>query len=442
MTHTWMGLVAAAIALGILVLVHEWGHFIVARLCHVRVEVFSIGFGNRIFGWKRGNTDYRISAFPLGGYVKMAGDNASEERTGAPDEFLSRPRWQRVLIVLAGPAMNGVLALLLMWGLYAAGVPVAKYMKQPAVVNGVIPDSVAERSGLKAGDKILAINGTKVSTWGQALSDSGIIPGMPLKLNVERNGAVIPITENVPKDISSIESVLGYPKAGRVVVDSVTPGFPAAKNGLRAGDEILSANGVKEPEPALIAHMIRASGGAPVNFVIERGGKRMTVAIKPTYGNPDATSERWVIGALFAPAEMVTQPLPIGEAAEQAWLYNFAMVKETGKVFAGLFSGAVSIKDLAGPVGIVKLSSEAARNGMADFITFMAFLSLNLGFVNLLPVPIMDGGHVVIFALEGALRRDLSVRVKERLVAVGLVYLLGLLAFVTYNDVVLRVLNR
>jgi regulator of sigma E protease len=442
MTHSWVGIVAAAIGLGIMILVHEWGHFIVARLCHVRVDVFSIGFGNRIFGWKRGNTDYRISVFPLGGYVKMAGDNPSEERTGSPDEFLARSRWQRVLIVLAGPAMNGVLALALMWGLYMAGIPVARYMQEPAQVAGVIPNSLAAQAGLRPGDKIVSINGTKVSTWGDVSSDAGIVPGMPLTLTVERDGAILPIHENVPKDVSDFASVLGYPKAGPVVVDSVQPGFPAAKEGLQVGDEILSADGVNHPNPALIPYMIRSSEGRPVSLTIQRQGKDLDLLITPTYANPDQTSKRWVIGALFAPKDMVRRPLPVGEAAEQSWIYNSSMVKEIGKVFAGLFSGRVSIKELAGPVGIVKISTEAAKNGMADFISFMAFLSLNLGIVNLLPIPIMDGGHVVIFALEGALRRDLSVKMKERFVAVGLVFLLALLAFVTYNDVVLRVLNR
>lgn len=442
MTHSWEGIVAAAIGLGIMILVHEWGHFIVARLCGVRVDVFSIGFGNRIFGWKRGNTDYRISVFPLGGYVKMAGDNPSEERTGAPDEFLARPRWQRVLIVLAGPTMNGVLALALMWGLYMAGIPVARYMQEPARIAGVIPGSVAEKAGLRPGDKLVSINGTAVSTWDEALSDSGIVPGMMLSLDVERNGAVVPIRENVPKNSLDYADLLGYPKAGKVVVDSVQRGFPAAKQGLQAGDQILSANGVENPDPALLAYMIRSSGGQPMHLKIRRDGKEQALDIKPTYGNPDGTSKRWVVGALFGAGDMVRHSFTFTQSAVQAWTYNTSMVKEIIKVFGGLFSGQVSIKDLAGPVGIVKISTQAAKNGAADFISFMAFLSLNLGIVNLLPIPIMDGGHIVVFAIEGALRRDLSVAMKERFVAIGLVFLLALLAFVTYNDVVLRVLNR
>ena len=442
MTHSWEGIVAAAIGLGVMILVHEWGHFIVARLCGVRVEVFSIGFGNRIFGWKRGNTDYRISVFPLGGYVKMAGDNPSEERSGSPDEFLARPRWQRVLIVLAGPVMNGVLAVALMWGLYMAGIPIARYMQEPARIAGVIPGSVAEKAGLKAGDKIVSINGTSVSTWNEALSDSGVVPGMTLSMDVERNGAVVPISENVPKNAVDYTDLLGYPKAGRVVVDTVQPGFPAAKQGLQAGDEILSANGVEHPDPAVLAYMIRSSGGKPVQLKIDRDGKQQTLSITPTFGNPDGTSKRWVVGALFGAGDMVRHSFTFTESAAQAWNFNASMVKEIIRVFGGLFSGSVSIKDLAGPVGIVKISTEAAKNGVADFISFMAFLSLNLGIVNLLPIPIMDGGHIVLFAIEGALRRDLSVAMKERFVAVGLVFLLALLAFVTYNDVVLRVLNR
>src|SRR6185437_12770338 len=251
MTHSGVGIVAAAIGLGVMILVHEWGHFIVARLCGVRVEVFSIGFGNRIFGWKRGNTDYRISVFPLGGYVKMA------------------------------------------------GIPIARYTQESARIAGVIPGSVAEKSGLKAGDKIVSINGTAVSTWNEALSDSGVVPGMSLSMDVERNGVVVPISENVPKNAVDYTDLLGYPKAGRVVVDTVQPGFPAAKEGLQAGDEILSANGVEHPDPAVLAYMIRSSGGKSVQLKISRDGKEQTLNINPTFGNPDGTSKRWVVGALF-----------------------------------------------------------------------------------------------------------------------------------------------
>src|SRR5579859_2958627 len=182
MSHTWVGIVAAIVGLGVMVFVHEWGHFVAARLCGVRVDVFSLGYGNRIFGWKRGSTDYRVSVFPLGGYVRMAGDNPAEERTGAPDEFLAKSRWQRLLIILAGPFMNFVLAFVVVWGLFMVGVPVPVYFHQPVQVAGVIPKSPAETAGIKPGDKVVAIDGTKVANWDDALSVPSIAPGHELSI--------------------------------------------------------------------------------------------------------------------------------------------------------------------------------------------------------------------------------------------------------------------
>ncbi|MFZ3257047.1 MAG: site-2 protease family protein, partial [Candidatus Acidiferrales bacterium] len=242
MSHSWVGIVAAVVGLGIMILVHEWGHFIMARLCGVRVVVFSIGFGNRIFGWKRGATDYRVSIFPFGGYVRMAGDNPAEEHTGAPDEFLSQPRWKRLLIILAGPFMNFVLAFAVLWGLFMVGVPVPAYSRQPVQVAGVIPGSPAEKAGLEAGDKIVAIGGTAVSDWDEAFASSSIVPGQELSLGVERAGKVIPINVPVPQGLSDGFSVLGCAQE-RVEVDSVAPGDPAAKAGLKADDVITSING-------------------------------------------------------------------------------------------------------------------------------------------------------------------------------------------------------
>src|SRR6202163_3072785 len=158
-------IIAGALVLGILVLVHEWGHFVVAKLCGVRVDVFSIGFGTRLWGYKRGDTDYRVSALPLGGYVKMADDNPLEDRKGDPDEFLSKPRWQRVLIALAGPAMNIILSIVLIAGVYMHGSKEPAYVDQPVVLAGVLPDSAAQKAGLAAGDRIVKINGANNPTW-------------------------------------------------------------------------------------------------------------------------------------------------------------------------------------------------------------------------------------------------------------------------------------
>src|SRR6185437_16177032 len=436
MSHTWVGILAAVVGLGVMVFVHEWGHFVAARICRVRVDVFSLGYGNRIFGWRRGPTDYRISVFPLGGYVKMAGDNPAEERSGAPDEFLAKPRWQRLFIILAGPFMNFVLAFVLLWGLYKVGIPTPAYTRQPVQVAGVIPKSPAEKAGIKAGDKVVAIDGTKVSNWDEALSVPSITPGHELSIDVERGGATISLKEVVPQNLTDGFSILGCPRQ-RVRLDSLTPADPAAKSGLKPGDEFISLNGEPLANPDIFVAAAQQSGGKALNIGVQRDGKQFAISVKPIYADPgDGHGKRWVIGANFGPGETVRESYPLFKAASESWGKNVTITKDILSVLVGLFSGRVSIKDLAGPVGIVSVSVQAAKLGFAEYIIFMAFLSVNLGILNLLPIPILDGGHVLMLAIEGSLRRDLSITVKERFVTVGLVFLLAVFGFVMYYDVV------
>jgi regulator of sigma E protease len=435
MTHTWVGIALAIVGLGIMVLVHEWGHFIVARLFRVRVDVFSIGYGNRIFGWRRGETDYRLSVFPFGGYVRMAGENPVEQLTGAAYEFLGKPRWQRFFIILAGPMMNAVLAFVLMWGLYVVGMPVAAYMHRPVEIAGVLPDSPAAKAGIQPGDKIVELSDTKIANWEQAGSDSLIIPGRDLTVHVERFGTVVPLQVSVPQNVNDVFSVLGYPKE-RVVVDQVDPNLPAAKAGLKHGDEIISANGQTAVNFAALQVMIQKAPGKPVDLIVRREGKEIALTMLPVNTDPgDGGGKRWVVGYTRI-LDTVHESYPVLQAAQQSWSENTSMVKQVLAVLTGLFTGRVSLKELAGPVGIVRMSSEAAKLGAAEFIFFMAFLSINLGILNLLPIPILDGGHVLMLAIEGTLRRDLSLAVKERFVQVGLVFLLAVFGFVMYYDVV------
>src|SRR5207248_8296848 len=230
LTHFLIGtayaVVAVAFVLGVMILVHEFGHYAVAKLCGVRVDVFSLGFGKRLWGWKRGDTDYRISALPLGGYVKMAGDNPLEERKGAPDEFLSKPRWQRVLIALAGLAMNIILSILLFAGIYMGGSKQPAFLDRPMVLAGVLPDSVAQKAGLVAGDHIIKINGANNPTWDKARSELiSTLPGHSISLGVDRNGQEVSLS--VPAG-QSLEDIFGYPP-DRLFIASVTPGTPAER---------------------------------------------------------------------------------------------------------------------------------------------------------------------------------------------------------------------
>jgi len=427
-------LVAGAIVLGVLVLIHEWGHFVMAKLCGVRVEIFSIGFGTRLWGRKRGDTDYRISALPLGGYVKMAGDNPVEERTGEPHEFLSRPRWQRFLIAIAGPAMNVILTLAIFWGIYAlVGMPMDAYLRQPATV-AALPSGHQSATQIRPGDQIIAVRGVKTPTWGK-VSDvlAKAKPGNTVAVTVLRNGAPQTFNITIPQTQTALEDVLGYPEVP-TIIDDVNSGYPAEKAGLKAGDKIISMDGHAIVTWPQLVEGVTSAGPHPIHFVVQRNGKDVDLTITPTQTMDPDGQMTWVIGAERQSPEFFERQGIITSAkdsVEQTW----SLVRMMGDVLSGLFRGKVSVRELAGPVGIVQMSGQAAQAGFTTLLTWTAYISLNLGLLNLLPIPILDGGHVLMLAVEGSLRRDLSIAVKERFVQVGLVFLLCLVALAFYSDI-------
>jgi len=427
-------ILAGVVVLGILVLLHEWGHFIAAKWCGVRVDVFSIGFGPRLWGIKRGDTDYRISALPLGGYVRMAGDNPVEERTGAPYEFLSRPRWQRFLIAIAGPAMNVVVTFVIFWGIYGfVGMPSEPYVRQPADVAAVSA-SVSATSGVRAGDRILQVNGVATPTWEKATTQvENAKPGDSFSLVVLRGGSQQALNVTVPANQAAPDFVLGYPELPPVI-DDLSPGSPAEKAGMRPGDKVLAVNDqplVTWPE---MVEQVQNSDGRAIRFLVSRNGQNVALDITPIHSMNSDGRMVWMIGA-SRKAETIYDRQGILESARDAGIETGFYTRLIGGIFAGLFNGKVSVHDLAGPVGIVQLSGQAAKGGPLTLLRWMAYISLDLGLLNLLPIPILDGGHVLMLAIESILRRDLSVAVKERMVQVGLVFLLGLFVFVMYSDI-------
>lgn len=427
-------LIAGAIVLGILVLVHEWGHFIMAKMCGVRVEVFSIGFGTRLWGRKRGDTDYRISALPLGGYVKMAGDNPVEERTGDPHEYLSRPRWQRFLVVIAGPAMNIVLTLAVFWGIYAlAGTEIDAYMRQPATVAALSKNHPSEIP-IRPGDQIAAVGGVETPTWEKVMSRmEKAKPGSSVAVTALRDGAPLTFNVTVPQQDTALEDLLGYPYLP-TVIDQVNSGFPAEKSGLKPGDKIISMDGHSIVTWFQLVEGVTSTGPHAIHFVVLRDGKDVDLTITPTQAMDPDGHMTWVIGAQRQAPEFYERQGVIAsakDAGEETWL----MVRVMGDVVSGLFRGQVSVHDLAGPVGIVQLSGQAAQGGLISFLKWTAYISLDLGLMNLLPIPILDGGHVLMLVVESGLRRDLSIAVKERFVQVGLVFLLCLVALAFYSDI-------
>lgn len=434
--------IAGAAVLGVLILVHEWGHFVVAKLCGVRVEVFSIGFGKRLWGVKRGDTDYRVSALPLGGYVRMAGDNPVEERTGASYEFLSRPRWQRFLIAIAGPCTNILVAYAVFWGIYAfVGMPSETYLRQPAVVAAV-PENSTGAPGVEPGDHIVAVNGVNTPLWGDVLTQvDKAKPGDTLSMVVARGDSQENLSIQVPQQAqASLDAEVGYP-ALPPVADEISIGSPAEKAGMQQGDEIVSINGKPVVTWPQMVDAVRNSGGQTIHFVVRRDGKEIPLDVAPMHTMAPDGQMVWLIGVSEKTAETYERQGFVASTKDAAFATVSGM-RQIGGVLAGLFSGKISVRDLAGPVGIVQLSGQAAKRGPLTLFEWLAFLSLDLGLLNLLPIPILDGGHVLMLAIEGVMGRDLSVAVKERFVQVGMVFLLGIFAFVMYSDILRAIQTR
>jgi regulator of sigma E protease len=434
-------IIGMVLVLGVMILVHEWGHFIMARLFGVRVDVFSIGFGPRLFGWKRGATDYRVSALPLGGYVRMAGQDLSEvdsgkvAPTGAPDELMSKPRWQRALISFAGPAVNLVFPVFLLTCYYmVAGMPSAAFLSKPVQIVGLPANSQTTPAPLQTGDTVVSLGDVKNPTWEQAENQiRGNTAGGTLKLEVENKG-VRRHAEITVKQGEPIDRILGYLPIPAVVGDTLS-GAPADRAGIREKDIIEAVNGQKIEYWDQFVDYVRGSGGKPLQLDVRRNGQVLHLTVTPKQGVADASTSNYQIGVGPDP-DITYHRIGVAASASAATGKTLEMVADILGVVGKLFSGRVSVKQLQSVVGIARLSGEAVKHGPSSVILLMAFFSVNLGILNLLPIPILDGGSILLLAIEGGMRRDLSLAFKERFIQVGLVFLLVLFAYVMYNDVV------
>jgi regulator of sigma E protease len=432
-------ILSVTLVLGIMIFVHEWGHFMAAKLAGIRVDVFSFGFGPRLFGVKRGDTDYRLSALPFGGYVRMAGDNPIEERTGADYEFLSKPRWVRVLIACAGPAMNLLLAFLIFWGIFwIMGTPSEDYLRLPAQVAAIQQttgaQSSATSSGIAVGDQIIAVDGKNTPTWKKVYTQvEDVPPGSSVAVTVLRNGSEQALKGTMPSPPATVESLFGYPLLPPIA-DEVGIGTPADRAGLHDGDKIVSMDGTPIVTWGQLVDRVRHSDGNPIHFVVQRGGQNVPIEIAPVQAMGGDGNTVWQVG-VSPKIKTDFEREGFFPAARNAGLQTAIGIRQIGTVLGGLFTGKVKIRELQSVVGIARASGRAAKRGPLDLVFFMAVISLNLGLLNLLPIPILDGGHVLLLTIEGILRRDLSLTVKERFVQVGLVFLLGISAFVIYSDI-------
>ena len=465
--------VGVGLVLGVMILIHEWGHFVMARIFKVRVDVFSIGFGPRLFGWKRGDTDYRLSALPLGGYVRMAGQDPSEidsvdhkwlpgsdeekaheksesakqsgESRGsqvmkagwATDELMSKPRWQRALISAAGPAVNLVFPVLLLAVFFSiTGEPYPAYLNQAMKIVSISSDKDAPKSDLRVGDTVRSINGVPVSTWDQAYKAiEKADPGAPLSLQVEENGATRTVTVPV-RNPAFGELALGHAPI-LPVLDEIAQGLPADRAGLRDGDVIAAVDGQPIHYWGQFVDRVRNSGGKSLALDIERKGQTIHTTVTPLLNPTDTGESTYQVGVAVRD-DTLYRHVPVSQAIRDGASRTGVIISKTAGTVGMLFSGKVSINQLQGPVGISHAAKQAVDRGPLAVISLMVLISVNLGILNLLPIPILDGGNILLLGIEGILRRDLSLAFKERFVQVGLVFLLVLFAIVMYHDVLRR----
>ena len=414
--------------LGVLVFIHELGHFLAARRIGVRVLTFSLGFGPKLLTVKRGDTDYCISAIPLGGYVKMAGENPDDARTGAPDEFLSKSKWERFQVLIMGPIMNLVLAVVVMGLVLYQGAELPAFAEQPAVVGSVEAGSPAEAAGIKPGDRIVSVQGREIEDWDRLTMAIGTRANRELAIVFERDRQRFEKTIT-PTVIDKFETGgIGVGPWYRPEIATVSEG-PARESGLEEGDLILAADGKWYVNREQIIETIKTHEGKPIALVVERDGKQRTVTVTPRQIDDGVR-----INAQIRATETVTVQPGIVDAFKLSLERNWEWTVLIFETLAGLFTRDTSVKQLMGPVGIASLSGDAAEAGVIPLFTLMALISLNLGIMNLMPIPVLDGGHIAILAVEGLSRRDFSIKVKEKMLLGGFVILLTLMATVIYND--------
>ena len=427
--HTILDLRWFILVLGVLIFVHELGHFLAARRIGVRVLTFSLGFGPKLLKFRRGDTEYCVSAIPLGGYVKMAGENPEDARTGASDEFLSKSKWQRFQVLIMGPIMNLALALVVMAFVLYQGADVPAFRQQQVVVGTVEADSPAQKAGILPGDHIIQVGSVAVDTWEEFGLETVTRANRPVKLTIIRAGKTIEV-EVVPTAVGKYEEgVTGVIPPLRPQVASVQPGEPAEVAGLRGGDVILAVNAEKPIVHARVIEIIRANENKPLQFEIQRDGSTLTIPV-----TPQRFGDIVRIGAQIRELEVrIIQPNLL-EAFKLSAQRNYDWAKLIVRTLVGLFTRDTPVKQLMGPVAIAGLSGEAAQAGWIQLFSLMAMISLNLGLLNLMPIPVLDGGHITILALEGLSRRDFSMKVKEKMLLGGFVLLLMLMVTVIYND--------
>jgi regulator of sigma E protease len=424
-------ILAFGFVLGVLIFVHELGHFLAAKRVGIRVLRFQLGFNPTIASVRRGDTEYSLGLLPLGGYVKMAGDNPDEERTGRSDEFLSKTKWERFQVLIMGPVMNLLLAVLVTAFVLYRGTDVPVYQDQPPVVGIVTEDSPAAANDIRPGDRILSVAGHQVDTWRQLFIAVGTRPNREIPITLQRDGQELArkVTTVTPPGQSRFEiGDIGVLPNVHPHLQSVSAGQPGERGGLRGGDVILSVEGRPISFHMQLREAIAKHPGMPMAVTVLRAGVEQTFTV-----TPDKHGTTGWLGVLPVDESKSLKP----GAFEALGLSVHTNVESAGLIFQtvwGLFTRETSPKQLMGPVAIAQLSGESAQLGIIPLLSLMAAISLNLGLLNLMPIPILDGGHIFIMGIEGLARRDFSARIKEKMLLAGFVVLMTLMVTVIYND--------
>jgi regulator of sigma E protease len=415
--------------LGVLVFVHELGHFLLARWHGVRVLVFSLGFGPKLFKFTRGDTEYCVSIIPLGGYVKMAGETPDDDTPPKPDEFFAKSKWQRFQIYIAGPAMNVVAAFLIMIGVYLNGVSEPSYQANPVEVGRVLAGSSGAKAGIEVGDRVTRIAGNETPTWAEYEKAMLLAAGRQIEVVLVRQGAerTLHFTPDLIEKYHAAD--LGIRPLLHMRVGTVHPGEPAEKAGLKTGDVVLAINGAPADAEAAVT-AFRSNAGKPLTMRVRRDGVEREFVVTPVA--KDGRNGR--IGVDVRYETSTVRAAGLLDAVRLSYNKNLESGGLVFKTLRGLFLGEASPKQLTGFIGIAEASGTMAAEGAAALFTFMAMLSMNLAILNMLPIPMLDGGHIFIMLLEGLARRDFSLRAKERLLMAGFVLVMTLMVTVIYND--------
>ncbi len=419
------------ILLGVMVLIHELGHFWAALAVGVKVETFSIGFGPRLFGIRRGETDFRISAILFGGYVRMLGEQPGDTQAADPRSFQAKSRWQRAIVIIAGPLMNVLLAIGLVTGLYMYAFPKEVDTTDPTL-GAVAANSAAAQAGLQPGDKIVEISERQHPNWEYVLTQEALNANHPIPVSVLRQGRRITTYVTPRMDQKQGIGDAGWSGELDVQVGGVQRDSPAQGAGLQPGDVFIKVNGQPVASAVTIRQAVFHSNGAPVQFQVMRHGEMRDIAVaaKPT-GDPKTP---WLIGITFKmPVQMVK--LSLGPALVESLRFNRQNALMLFQVLGSLVERRVSTKSVSGPIGMSKMASDAAQQGAWNFLFLMAIVSLQLAIFNLLPIPILDGGTLLMLLIEMLMQREMSLQLKENIFKLGFVFLMMVVVFVIYNDI-------